>query len=330
MEGLIMKKSTARFITALTAVVLSFQFTLSVNAAPAVSDKLTDIADACSTQATCETDKNECVIEFSDEENPYDVYYDYGEEYEKYIDACDWDLVFDADYYAETFPMLALQYHNDADQLLKHFQTVGVHEGRQGSKDFNVGAYLQNCDAKVYRAFKTNYAAYYIYYMLNYDSEKNVNTRTADNGKTVYQQYTAVLTWLQQKELDRINGYREDEGADPVVFDSELAAYANYRTYNNAVEGYEAHDWLEENTALASSYFTDAFGVWNHAGENTVTGTTRNIKCPDYRQSKEHYEGMISPVYNYVGISNRNWSEETNINSQFDVYIDTLTDALNN
>ena len=130
--------------------------------------------------------------------------------------------------------------------------------------------------------------------------------------------------------MDRINGYREDEGAGPVVFDSELAAFANYRTYNNAVEGYEAHDWTNENIALVNRYFTNAFGTWNHAGENTVTGTTRNITCPDYRQSKEHYEGMVNPVYNYVGISNRNWSEETDINSQFDVYIDTLTDALHN
>ena len=50
-----MKKLTARFITALTAIVLSFQFALPVNAAPAVSKNLTDIADACSAQATCET-----------------------------------------------------------------------------------------------------------------------------------------------------------------------------------------------------------------------------------------------------------------------------------
>ncbi len=323
-----MKKLTARFITAFTAVILSFQFALPVNAAPAVSKNLTDIADACSTQAACETDRTVCVIEFCDEENPYDIYYDYGEEYEKYIDACDWDLVFDADYYAETFPMLALQYHNDAGQLLKHFQTVGVHEGRQGSKDFNVGAYLQNCDAKVYRAFKTNYAAYYIYYMLNYSSEKNVNTKTADNGKTVYQQYTAVLNWFQKAELERINGYREDEGADPVVFDSELAAFANYRTYNNTVEGYEGHDWTKENAALVSSYFTDAFGVWNHAGENCVKNAYRSFRVPDYKQCRDHYEGMVNPINHYVGISTRNWDEETNANAQCDIYLDTLTDAL--
>ena len=326
-----MKKLTARFITAFTAIVLSFQFALPVNAAPAVSKNLTDIADACSTQAACETDRNACVIEFCDEENPYDIYYDYGEEYEKYIDACDWDLVFDADYYAETFPMLALQYHNDADQLLKHFQTVGVHEGRQGSKDFNVGAYLQNCDAKVYRAFKTNYAAYYIYYMLNYDSEKNVNTKTADNGKTVYQQYTAVLTWYQKGELEAINKYRADVNAEPVIFDSELSAYANYRAYLNAVEEYEAHDWLYENTALNRRYLTDAFDAWNRYGENTVTsiGRCNSLRARCYECSKPHYEGMVNPNSHYVGISNNSWNEEINRNSQFDLYIDTLTDTLN-
>lgn len=53
------------------------------------------------------------------------------------LNACDWSLVFDADYYKKAFPMLAVQYHQDNALLLEHFQTVGIHEGRQGSANFN-------------------------------------------------------------------------------------------------------------------------------------------------------------------------------------------------
>ena len=36
----------------------------------------------------------------------------------------------------------ALQYHGDDEKLLDHFQTVGVHEGRQGCASFNVGVFM--------------------------------------------------------------------------------------------------------------------------------------------------------------------------------------------
>lgn len=85
--------------------------------------------------------------------NPYDVIYDYGKDYDAFTAACDWSLEFDADYYMSTFPTLALQYHNDKNLLLKHFQTVGIHEGRQGKESFNVGAYKGNCSSEVSKAF---------------------------------------------------------------------------------------------------------------------------------------------------------------------------------
>ena len=41
----------------------------------------------------------------------------------------------------------------DKALLLQHFQTVGIHEGRQGCEGFNVAAYQKNCDAKLREAF---------------------------------------------------------------------------------------------------------------------------------------------------------------------------------
>ena len=104
----------------------------------------------------------------------YDVDWDYGSDYEDYAHMADWSKIFDADYYMDTFPMLALQYHYDEEQLLRHFQTVGVHEGRQGSENFNVGAYMDWCAENLpytTEAFQGNYALYYIFYAAAFDEQ---------------------------------------------------------------------------------------------------------------------------------------------------------------
>lgn len=340
-----------KLVIAIMATVLGSQMvSLSVEAAPAVpetktsstvsenkttsavSRKLKDIHEACSTRAACETDRSACVIDFNSEEHPYDVYYDYGEDYEAYIDACDWFLVFDAEYYAETFPMLALQYHNDEEQLLKHFQTVGVHEGRQGCEDFNVSAYLFNCKYSVYKEFQQDYAAYYIYYMLHYNTEKKVNTKTADNGKDVPKQHIAVLTWFQAKELEEINAYREEVGADPVAFDSELAAFANYRCYNNAVEGYKAHDWMTDKKDLLHQCIdTISTSNWCYMENTTTTWTPHPVyetTSIGYRKSPSHYEAMTDSTNHYAGISNRSFNVSIRTGSQFDVYLNVIDTPL--
>lgn len=312
---------------------------------------LSDIAEACSTQATCETDAKAAMIDIFSEVNPYDVIYDYGEAYDTYIDACDWSLVFDADYYAETFPMLAVQYHDDEDLLLMHFQTVGVHEGRQGCKDFNVGAYLNNCSGSVKKAFGENYAAYYIYYMLKYDTQKKVNTVTADNKEPVRQQYDMVMTWYQIQELDKVNEYREEVDAEPVEFDSEMAAFANYRGYLNAHDGYRAHDWLENSResgdGVAMGIIRKMVDNTNNTkysfAENTITfsagsyGRPKHIAAPFYYKSKGHYEAMVNTKHSYIGISNLNWGVYTTTyanhetkhcpGSQFDVYLSSEIDT---
>ena len=62
--------------------------TLTVQAANKFGS-LADIAEACSTKATCETEAKAAMIDVCSEVNPYDVIYDYGEAYEAYVDACD-------------------------------------------------------------------------------------------------------------------------------------------------------------------------------------------------------------------------------------------------
>ncbi|SCW28256.1 Cysteine-rich secretory protein family protein [Ruminococcaceae bacterium YRB3002] len=284
---------------------------------------LDDIARVCSTKATCETDTAACTVNIVEGcVNPYDVVYDYGSEYQAYVDACDWSLIFDASYYKSTFPILALQYHNDDELLLKHFQTVGIHEGRQGSAGFNVQAYAYNCSDAVYNAFGRSWAAYYIYYIMNIATERSVNTVTANNGKPVYQQMTCVYTIVQLTELEQINRYRREVNVADVQLNSELCALANYRAYLNSHDGFKKHDWAINNDPVIADCLTAMGSTNGRFAENTVTQYVPYVQAyyQAYRDSQPHYEAMVSDKYNYTGCSNLYWDQKSSVGSQFDVY----------
>lgn len=293
----------------------------------------------CGRHATCETDKEACVVKTNTAHNPYDVEYDYGDDYKELIALCDWSLVFDADYYIKQFPMLAYLYHNDKDLLLEHFQTVGIHEGRQGCASFNVWAYYYNCDVKIYKTFEQAYEGYYLYYMLNYDQEKNVDTVNPPEGKEKKKQCKMVKTAIQSVELKYINQYRNEVSAEDVEYNSELQAFANYRAYINVMENWDAHDW----TINLGNKVWDYFKIFtktddNKMAENNVTMGRNNYNSlsfplfyDSYYHSKSHYDAMVSEKYHYVGVSNVYFGDNNRLNTyqknnkiqgaQFDVYL---------
>lgn len=307
---------------------------------------LESIQKICKLKATCQTDFAACCVYIDEDHNPYDVEYDYGKAYQDYVDMCDWSLVFDADYYIKTFPMLATLYHNDKDLLLEHFQTVGVHEGRQGCKDFNLTAYLYNCDNKVYKAFKQDYEGYYFYYMLHYGQEKNIDTINPPKGKTAKKQHIMVKTAVQAQELVMINKYRTDVDAQEVAIDSELSALANYRSYINSSENWDAHDWaIQKNSKLKELIHKVSRDDDYKYAENNVTSMVfrqrkkGQVNAEKYYKSPEHYEAMVKKAYNYCGVSNQyvGVNNQTNTfkkscpneGSQFDVYMKQVNTALN-
>lgn len=287
-----------------------------------VSADIASIKSVCGILAPVETDIAACHWD-SFGEHPYDVVYDYGEEYMAYVDACDWSLVFDADYYISTFPMLALQFHYDEDELLFHFQTVGIHEGRQGSEGFNVYCYGKNTDNDLISAFGTNYEGYYLYYMLNYDAEKDINTVTTENMDKVLTMYKFHPTAMQTAELDAVCADRKEIGVDGLTMYSEICALAGYRAYINAHDGYKAHDWAKANVSLLENY-TEMMGFTKFFAENTVTTYARNvagkINEPNYYASEGHYKAMVNPRYDYIGVSNMCNGEDSS--SQFDFFCD--------
>lgn len=296
-------------------------------------------------RASCETDYSFCVVNADidpSKGNPYDVTYDYGTAYDAYVDACDWSLIFDANYYISTYPILAKLYNKDKDLLLRHFQTVGVHEGRQASKSFSVSAYKDNCAGNIQNAFGDDYAPYAIYYMINYSSENQVEHLKLKNGKTPAKQQRVVLTVMQAKELKEINNYRREVGAQDLAIDPELCAYANYRAWINAHDDWAAHDWAKQH----SDKIWDLLFTMNASSvaENTVTvhswKTSGEAKYVSYRDSKEHYDALIKTKYNFFGTSNfynslnenknNNEWRGKNVACTFDCFVDEAHDAYNN
>ena len=287
-----------------------------------VASDLESINRICGLTAEVETNIAACRVDTINGHNPYDVIYDFGEEYQAYIDACDWSLVFDADYYMDTFPMLALQYHYDEDLLLEHFQTIGIHEGRQGSDDFNVKAYMENGKRATFDTFNGNLEGYYFYYMLNYDTEKNVNTTTLSSGKPVASMYKFRPTALQAGELEGINEYREKVNSDALTIHVEVCALANYRAYLNAHDGWKAHDWAIEYTDTLINY-GKIMGGDGCVSENTCTfGYNRQkgkVCVKRYADSEAHYNAMVNNKFAYMGASNM--YNGKNSSSQFDVFV---------
>lgn len=295
------------------------------------------VAELTKMNAKVETDRQECVVYVGDDShNPYDVVWDYGEEYQLFVDAVGeagmWDVLFDADFYKESYPMLAMLYHNDNDLLLEQFQTVGVHEGRQGSKAFNVAAYMENCDPSLVDAFGDHYECYYFYWALNQKSESKVPA--VSDGHPL--QMCVKLTILQQLEYKYVNQYREEAGVAAVKLDPEFLAFANYRAWVDYTGNYTAHEWLNQHTR-------DARNCLKLIGSDTLTENTVCGRCfakgvtpvayyDRYYQSSEHYEAMVSKHAAYFGCSNTYWGPDENgkfKHCQYDVYTRGLSTYMN-
>lgn len=294
------------------------------------------IAGLAEIYADAELEMKHCVVDVDDEHNPYAVAWDYGREYDKYVNLVDdagmWDILFDAEFYMDAYPMLSMLYHEDEDLLLEHFQTVGVHEGRQGSEDFNVAAYMENCDGKLVKAFGENYECYYFYYALNQKTESKIDTAN-DGGYPV--QMDIVLTALQRLEMREINEYRDEVDVDDVATNAEFLAFANYRAWVNYTNDKKyaqvghGHDWANDNMDalydMMDSFGADAFAEntrHTRDGNGTVSNTNYSY---GYRNSKEHYESMVNSEYTFAAPSNvyARWYDNGYVHyCQYDLYLD--------
>lgn len=80
-------------------------------------------------------------------------------------DIAKYSMVFDANYYYNTYPDVAAAYGNDAGKLLAHYINNGIAEGRNASANFNVKAYREN-NPDLDAAYGNNWASYHEHYAL--------------------------------------------------------------------------------------------------------------------------------------------------------------------
>ena len=124
---------------------------------------------------------------------------------------------------------------------------------------------MDTCPAWLREKFGDNYACYYLYWVYSDKVDRSADL----SGKDCPKQMTAVMTLIQKDELRLINEERERLGVEPLVFDSELAAIANYRCWTNAAESYYAHDWAKQNNGPLWDMVYAIGG--NTFSENTTT-----------------------------------------------------------
>lgn len=307
-------------------------------AADDAMNSVSEVARLADLKAPVQLDRNKCFVNVGeDSHNPYDVIWDYGEDYQAYVDAVEdagmWSVLFDADFYKENYPMLALQYHDDDTLLMEHFQTVGVHEGRQASEAFNVAAYMENCSQTLRDAFGEHYECYYFYWALNQETESKVGT--VSDGHPL--QMTVKLTALQDLELDMVNEYRAEVDVHDVVVDPEFLAFAGFRARQDFTGDYNAHEWMRSHVDEVYGYLD--FMNADTLSENTVQGTCQAggpgrvyAYYLDYYNSPSHYAAMVSDDYFYFGCSNDYWGPDGNggyKRAQYDLYTEALSTYMN-
>lgn len=112
----------------------------------------------------------------------------------------DYSLVFDARYYADRYPDLALAGIKSDSQLLNHFVNHGMKEGRRGNEEFDVYAYkTRYADLQV--VFGNDLKKYYLHYI-------NSGKAEGRSGKLVEESSSMPKNSIQKKKAsanDKVN-----------------------------------------------------------------------------------------------------------------------------
>ena len=330
--------------------------TVAVTAAPTVTEapivtvaskknkinRIEEIMNITDVRATPEYDIFSCYIDVNDKTNPYDVNWDYGKDYDKLVNSCDFDKIFDADFYSETYPYLALMYHGNTELLKKHFMTVGIHEGRTGKKGFSYAEiisilkkyFTSKSDAKLIKSLPAenatdgNFSAAYVIYLdhITKITKKNIK---ADTKYADMDFHKNILTKVQKTELDEINAYRKEVGAVELTWNHTMAESANYRAYESVVHNLKAHTWGKTHHTEAIDFMHYING--SYYDENTLTITHRYTKdvttrdltgwAKSYYNSPSHKEAMLEKDSIKYGGSNLYGDGDTL--RQFDLFANT-------
>jgi len=170
--------------------------------------------------------------------------------------------VYNYEDYIERNPDVFDAYGLDANAVLKHFVTVGMAEGRQGSDDFNYNIYRSNYpDLEV--AFGEDRAQYYLHY-INSGYNEGRNAATSDyTSDTVY----AGVDYADVYSYDYYVTANPDVAA--AIGDNKIAILAHF-VRNGMAEGrqgsaeFNVRTYMENNPDLAEEFGDDLKAYYMH------------------------------------------------------------------
>ncbi len=117
-----------------------------------------------------------------------------------FYNGTDYSDVYDKDYYYSKYSDLQRVIGNNPTELIKHFISSGMKEGRQASASFNVFQY-RSMYSDLLRTFGTNYESYYMHFINHGKAEGRRGTSSANGWQTIgankyyYQNGTALTGW---------------------------------------------------------------------------------------------------------------------------------------
>ncbi|MCQ2498211.1 MAG: hypothetical protein MJ133_04440 [Lachnospiraceae bacterium] len=225
-----------------------------------------------------------------------------------YLDLKYGKMLFDYDFYCETYPILALLFNYDEEALKQHFYSIGMFEGRQGSKLFNVDNYNTSDD-------DTDLASYYIEYITSAPTFKPPVRTDADRVQVKLYD-PAFESYVLDVTPDHHAPAFEHHLPSAYV-QSELNAVACARArYELGSYDVVAHELMCEFTDTYLNKVIDAHDyIINHYGECKYTASSyidinslnnaRIQKESDtmiaWRQCESHYKMSTNARWLYVG-----------------------------
>ncbi len=124
----------------------------------------------------------------------------------------DYRLVFDAQYYYDTYKDVRDNVGMDTEKLFQHFVNNGIQEGRSGIADFNLRAYIHN-NPDLLATFGTDYSAYCKHFVENGRAEgRNAIPVSTDNSEYVIGSFSSEYVTSEDRAINvelaaaRING----------------------------------------------------------------------------------------------------------------------------
>lgn len=226
-------------------------------------------------------------------------------------DEVDYSLVFDAQYYANTYPDLASL---STQQLLWHFLNYGMNEGRQGSINFNLQTYKTN-NPDIVQAYGSNNKEYYTHYINYGASEWSKGRKACDIDKMESMVFTSTKIGIDQTVY---NGVDYEKVFNPVYYAMNNSDVVRIYKYDNLLKhfvtcgisegrrgssNFDLQTYKDNNKDLVNAFGSDNNSYYNHyinygAGEGRISSEYNKL---NYTVTNEGIHNLTISATDYYG-----------------------------